>query len=225
MWKRVIHLFTGIALLSGCAYFLVGATHGFKTMWRRELAPAARPVESAKSTSASDDPILAAADRKVYGVLSQVGEAKGGDAEAVPLPPSGPPAAFEHVSAADTDGPNHFLHKRLSIKTYQGFEFVVPPHVISPRLEGTFRSASGRGKGAGGSDVELVLMNDQEFADFAHNQGGTTTFSAHPSNHGEIHWALNATFSNPQTYYLVFRNLSERQGLTLVDADFTVSFE
>ncbi|MGB6632964.1 MAG: hypothetical protein WBD25_12755 [Terriglobales bacterium] len=45
------------------------------------------------------------------------------------------------------------------------------------------------------------------------------------SGTGEIDWKLNANVDNPQKYYLVFRNSSEEQGPSLVDADFTASFE
>ncbi|MFZ1919778.1 MAG: hypothetical protein WAU58_19555 [Terriglobales bacterium] len=218
----LLHLLMGVVLLAIAGYFFRAVGHEGKMLWQRESSRTVAPVRFAESLSASDDPTLSAANLQAYGVLAeQNGAAGGGDAAPAP---SSPPSLLDHVNAADAGAANHFLHGRLAIETYQIFEFVVPPHAIHPQLKGRFRSVAARRNQSGGA-VELLLMSESEFAGFAHNKPGTAAFSADPSSRGEIHWELNAGVANPQKYYLVFRNSSEGQGPSIVDADFTASFE
>jgi hypothetical protein len=214
----------GIALLVFAIYFLREFVHHSTSWWRREMAASNHPAESSKSGSASDDPVLKASKPKVYGVLSAVAEETNAD-EAEPSLPSGPPSAVDHVSVLADATPNHFLHRRVTVKTYQGFAFVVPPHAVHPRLRGTLRCVVKPGNPGGGSPVELWLMNEAEFASFARKEAATPTFAADASAQGKIDWNLSATFGDEQKYYLVFQNPSEGRGLRIVDADFTVSFE
>ena len=222
-----MHLLTGIALLAIAAYFFRGLALEGKIWLQRQLSVGAYPTISAKSPSASDDPLPGAADLKVDGVLAQQEEAAGGD-DAVPAPSSGPPSLVDrvnHVNAVDAGAPNRFLHKRFSVKTFEFFEFEVPPHAIRPELEGTFQSVVTRHSPDGDPSVELLLMNAEEFARFVNHRPVTAMFSSNPSSGGEIYWKLNAAVGNPQKYYLVFRNSSKGQGPSIVDADFTASFE
>ena len=221
-FTNLLHLLVGLVLLAIGVYFFRTAAHEGEMWWDQQSSSSVASARSAKPGSASDDPILSAANLQVYGVLSQQNEAEN-RANAVPAPSSGPSSALDHVNAADAGAPNHFLHGRLTVRTHEVFEFVVPPHAIHPQLKGRFRSVAARRNPRGGS-VELLLLNEHEFANLAHNRAGTATFSADPSSRGEIHWDLNAEASTPQKYYLVFRNSSE-QGPSIVDADFTASFE
>jgi len=184
----------------------------------------AHPAKSARSASGSDDPTLNAADVKMDGASGQPDEGTGGD-DAVPTPSSGPPSLLDHLNADDAGAPNHFLHRRLSVETYQIFAFEVPPRAIRPELRGKFRSVAARRNPSGGTTVQLLLLNDGEFAHFVKNRPVTATFTSNPSSRGAIDWKLNANVDNVQKYYLVFRNSSEGQGPSLVDADFTASFE
>lgn len=220
MWKRAAHLITGIALLFAGGFILLGIAREWKTFWRQELSRTAHPAKSVQSTS--DDPLLGAADLKVYGVLSPKDEAESGD-EAAPPQTSAPSSPAEHV-ARTTIAPNHFLHRRISVQSYKGVEFVVPPLALHPQLQGRFRSVA-TNQTSGGSAVELVLMTDGEFATFVHNETETTESSALPASHGEIDWKLNPTYGKPQKYFLVFLNAVEGQGQLTVDADFAVNFE
>jgi hypothetical protein len=215
-------LLTGIALLVVVTYFLRGAALGGKIWLQQQSSVAAHSPKPAQSDSASDDSIASASNLKVYGVLAQQDVAASGD-DAAPAR-SGPPAPFEHVNTVDAGAPNHFLHKRLAVKTSQVFAFEVPPHAICPELQGTFRSVATR-RNPGGGSVELLLLNEEEFATFTNNKPASTEFSLDPSSRGDIHFELNATFSNPQKYYLVFQNSSKGQGPSIVDTDFTISFE
>lgn len=218
---NLLHLLMGVVLLAIVGYLFRAVAHEGK-MWGKHESSRTAPFRSAESGSASDDPTLSAANLRVYGVLAGQNGAAGGGA-AAPAP-SGPPSLLDHVNAVDAGAANHFLHGRLAVETYQIFEFVVPPHAIHPQLKGRIRSVAARPNASDGS-VELLLMSESEFASFAHNKPVAATFSANPSSRGEIHWELSAGVANPQKYYLVFRNSSEGQGPSIVDADFTASFE
>jgi hypothetical protein len=183
----------------------------------------AHPEAPTKAASAADA-LPGAADVKVYGVLSQPHEATGGD-DAVPAVSSGPSSLLDRVNAADAGAPNHFLHRRLSVDGYQIFAFEVPPHALRPELRGTFRSVATPRNPGGGAPVQILLMNDDQFNHFVKNLPVTASFSSNPSTRGEIRWALHAPVDDPKKYYLVLRNATEGQGPTLVDADFTASFE
>jgi len=221
--KRVngwLHLLAGIALLGIAAYSFRGLSDGAQRLWRQQSSVAAGASKSTKSGSASDDLVLSA-DTKVYGVLSQQDEKAGGD-DGNPAPSSGPPSSLERVNAADAGVPNHFVHRRLSVETSQIFQFEIPPHAIRPELKGTFRPVATR-RNPSGPSVEVLLMNDREFARFVSHRPVTATFSSNPSSRGEIRWELQGNARDSQKYYLVFRNSSA--GPSVVDADFTASFE
>jgi hypothetical protein len=232
--KRVtnlLHLLTGIALLAIGAYFFRGLARNGERVWQQQSSVVAQPPRSAKSGSASDDPLPGAANEKVYAVLGQQDAAAGGD-NAVPAPSSGPDSLADHINhvaagdrAIEAGAPNHFLHRRLSVKTFEFFEFEVPPQAIRPELEGTFQSVAALQNPDGGPSVEVLLMSDKEFARFVNHRPVTAMLSSRPSSGGEIYWKLKAPADNPQRYYLVFRNSSEEQGPSIVDADFTASFE
>lgn len=225
--RNLLHLLAGIALLASGTYFFRQLAHRGKVEWQQQLSVGAQPARSAKSGSAGDDGALSAANEKVYGVLGEQNTAEGGD-HAVPAPSSGPTPLVDHlnhVNGVDARAPNHFLHRRFSVKTFEFFEFEIPPNAIRPELEGTFQSVATQGNPDGGLSVELLLMNDHEFARFLNHRPVTASSSLPPSSGGEIYWKLKAPADRPQRYYLLFRNSSDGQGASIVDADFTASFE
>ncbi len=121
--------------------------------------------------------------------------------------------------------PNHFLHRRLSVETYQTFAFEVPPHEAHPHLRGSFRTTHAGEQSGAGISVEVLLMNQDEFARFSRDRAAEATFSERPASHADIEWDLKPTFGNRARYYLVFRNSSARRGPAIVDADFSARFD
>jgi hypothetical protein len=228
--KRVtnlLHLLLGIASLAIAAYFLRGLADRGKTWWQQQSSVASHLPRSAKSDSDSDDPLESAANLNGDGAPGQQDQAARGD-KTVPVPSSGPPSLVDrtnYVSAVDASAPNHFLHRRFSVETYQFFEFVVPPHAIHPEVQGTVWSVATRQNPDGDLSVDLLLMNGEEFAGFVNHRPVIAKLSSHPSSGDEIYWTLRAPGGNPQKYYLVFRNSSKQHGPSMVDADFTASFE
>ncbi len=230
--KRVtnlLHLLIGAVLLAIGAYSFRELAHGGSIWWQRQsfAVAGAHPAGSAKSGSAGDHAVQSPAKRKVSGMLAQLNDAADGD-DAVAAPSSDPPLAVDrvgHINAVDAMAPNHFLHRRFRVQTFEFFEFDVPPHASRPELEGTFQSVATEQNPDGGPSVEVLLMNDEEFSRLVNHRPVTAMSSLKPSSGGEIHWKVGAPAGNPQKYYLVFRNPPEAQGPSLVDADFTASFE
>jgi hypothetical protein len=136
-----------------------------------------------------------------------------------------PTSVVDRVASAGDGRPNHILHKRISLETYKAFAFDVPPHSAHPRLEGTFRTAQAGQRAGMGVSVEVLLMTETQFEEFSQNYLEVSTQAERPANHGDIEWDLTPTFGNRECYYLVFRNSSKRTTPTLVDADFTATFE
>ncbi len=125
--------------------------------------------------------------------------------------------------------PIHFLHKTFSVKKNVLFEFVVPPHTAIPRLHGTFQSFVRRpGEDElsdESADVELILMNPDQYQGFlATNGRGTALYTVDPTHDHEVEFHLSPTGAEPQKYYIVFRNSPGGAALKYVRADFTVGF-
>jgi hypothetical protein len=137
-------------------------------------------------------------------------------------------APLDRVSATLLPPENHFLHKTFTLKTYEKFDFTVPAHSNRPTLHGSFVSFS---QGNGGitsnanANVELMLLNGQEFDDFIHKRSGSTTYAGEPSFNQEVGFAVPSTHEQPQNYSLVFINTQGGPKSKVVKADFTVSFE
>jgi hypothetical protein len=139
------------------------------------------------------------------------------------------PLAVDRVVRSGPKPPAHFLHRTFPVKTYQPFEFTVPPHSFNARLQGNFHAFI---IGSGGSNVsdenanvEVLLLNEQEFDDFSHGRQGTATYSVDAGYNQIVECALPATQDEPKKFYLVFRNPRGGAKGKFVDADFTASFE
>ncbi len=137
--------------------------------------------------------------------------------------------SVDHVSSLATSPPNHFLHKTFTLKSYEKFDFIVPAHTIKPTLHGNFVSFS-QVNGSGitsnqNANIDLMLLNDQEFDDFSHGRSGSTTYETEPSYNQVVDFAVPATHELQQRYSLVFRNTPGGLKSKFVKADFTISFE
>lgn len=234
-----MHLTIGLLLLATGAYFAARLAHNGKAWWQQTFGTA-KVTGSIKPNGASDDPILSAANLQVYGVFGQKGQAVGGSDESAGSPPGSAPAPLadrsytaEHRSytvdhrsyTAEQAVPNHFLHRRVTVKTSQIFAFEIPAHAFCPELRGKFRLVATERSPGGGPGVEVLLLNEEEFANFINHRPWIPTLSLDPANSGVIRWSLNSPAVNPKKYYLMLRNTDEARGPSSVDADFTASFE
>lgn len=119
------------------------------------------------------------------------------------------------------------MRKTFSVVSAAKFPFEVPPHAASPQLKGSYRSfvqQSGGQSSDEGADMDLLLMNDQQYADFLHGGTPDVIYSVDSSHDQDVSFGLPATMNQPAQYYLVFRTSSHRPGKTEVQADFRVDF-
>jgi len=139
------------------------------------------------------------------------------------------PHPLDHVVPSPDERPKNFLHTVFSVRNYTQVAFVVPPHQASPRLHGNFRSFTERSRPDFTSDrtadVEMMLLNEQEFDDLRHGRPGGATFEVDASHRQMVDCSLPSTRDRPQQYHLVFHNSPGGPRMKFVDADFTVSFD
>ncbi len=133
------------------------------------------------------------------------------------------------VTPVQARQPENFLHKIFSVNDHTQFSFVVPPQQANTKLRGTFRSFTKRSDPDSTSDrnadVELMLLNEQEFNEFLHGQQQSVTYDLDPSHNQVVDWRVPTAYGDSQTYHLVFSNPASGTKIKFVDADFTVSFE
>jgi hypothetical protein len=125
--------------------------------------------------------------------------------------------------------PKNFLHQTFEVLGYKAFEVEVPSHSARPRLHGTFQSFVKNDTGSmvsnESANLDLVLLNEEEFAEFRKGKQGTATYTLDPAYDQMVDCALASTLDQPRTYYLVFRNPPGGPKSKFVKADFTASFD
>jgi hypothetical protein len=138
------------------------------------------------------------------------------------------PLPVDHHIYVPSERPKSVLHKVFPVKKYAQFAFVAPPHQGNARLRGLFRSFAKRGDpdstSDGTADVDLMLLNEQEFNEFLHGQPQSVTYELDSAHDQKVDWRVPTTYEEPQTYHLVFSN-SGGTKIKFVEADFTVSFD
>jgi hypothetical protein len=125
--------------------------------------------------------------------------------------------------------PINVLHKTFALKRTASFEFQVPAHTALPRLHGTFQSSvPGAGTDSASDDsanVDMVLLNADQYADFSHGGSeGTALYTVEPTHDHEVDFLLSPTQEDSATYYVVFRNSPGGAPSKQVKADFSLTF-
>jgi hypothetical protein len=135
----------------------------------------------------------------------------------------------DHPVYLKSEEPRNFLHKVFPVNKYTQFAFVVPPHQGHARLHGDFQSFTKRDAPDSTSDktadVDLMLLNDQEFNEFRRGQMESATHELDPAHNQMVDWSVPPSYDEPQIYHLVFSNSDAATGAKFVKADFTVSFK
>jgi hypothetical protein len=137
------------------------------------------------------------------------------------------PHPSDHIAPSPVGTSNAIVRKTFAVASTTNFLFEVPPHAASPQLHGTYRSCvrnSGVQSSDDGADVDLLLMNDQQFADYTHGRDADVVYSVDSSHEQDVSFLLPATLDRPVQYYLVFRNSTRNAGKKVVQADFRVDF-
>jgi hypothetical protein len=87
-------------------------------------------------------------------------------------------------------------------------------------------------QGAGGAriadesaDVELMVMSEEQYDEFAHRRSAESLYAIEPSHDHGVSIALPATQDTEVRYYVVFRRTTDAKSPVWVNADLTVEFE
>jgi hypothetical protein len=144
------------------------------------------------------------------------------------LAPTQGPLSIDHPLSVDPAKPKHFLHNVFSINHHAQFAILVPAHQGSARVRGTFRSFTKRNdpdSSDRSADVDLLLLNDEEFNQFLHGQPQSVTYELNSAHNQMVDWWIPATRADAKTYHLVFINSADEIKPKFVQADFVLTFE
>jgi hypothetical protein len=121
------------------------------------------------------------------------------------------PVASDHVGGSVVGSSVRILNWTFRVRSAVQVAFQVPAHAATPRLRVTYESFFKRA-GSQGSDtdaeIEFLVLNEQQFADFLKQRAGEATFSAEDAHAQEVNISLPPTVGQPEKYHLIFRNNS-----------------
>ena len=135
--------------------------------------------------------------------------------------------ASDHVGGSVVGSSLRILHQTFRVQSTVQVAFIVPAHAATPRLRGSYESFC---KQAGGqnsdtdAEIEVLVLNQQQFADFQNKRAGEATFSADDAHSQEVNTSLPPTMDQPEKYHLIFRNNSRGAERKFVQADFRMEF-
>ena len=133
----------------------------------------------------------------------------------------------ERAAVASPEGTSTvILNKTFAISKTVEVPFQLPPHAAIPQLRGTYESF-GQSMGTvsdESGDVELLVLNEEQYEDFRQGKAGDVVFSAPASHDQNVDFTLPATMADPVKYYLVFRSAPGGDKRKVVKANFHVDF-
>jgi hypothetical protein len=137
-------------------------------------------------------------------------------------------SALDRVSQGAPLPPQRVTHGLARLDKLQKMTFEVPPHQISPRLQGSFTSFV---QGAGGArvndesaDVELMVMTEDQYDAYTHHRSAESLYAIEPSHDHGVSISLPVTQSEAAHYYAVFRRNNDAKTPVWVNADLSVVF-
>lgn len=223
--NRVAWLLVSIGLLGGALYYRNHAAqarlHTAEQSQDDEAKPKANFQDQAKDKMV-----------KFAGPLAELfdkSESDGANAEdklekPVPLRK---PHPRDLIASSPVGTSTAIVHKTFSVSSAANFAFQVPPHAASPQLRGSYHSfvpASRDQTNDDPGDVDLLLMNNEQYADYLKGQPADVVYSVDSSHDQDVSLGLPATLDQPAQYYLVFRNSSGSHSRKAVKADFRIDF-
>jgi hypothetical protein len=136
---------------------------------------------------------------------------------------------LDRVSQGPKLAPQKVTHGLARLEKSQKLAFEVPPHQLTPRLEGSFTSFV---QGAGGArindesaDVELMVMTEDQYDAYIHKRSAESLYAIDPSHDHGVSITLPATQETGAHYYAVFRRNDDAKTPLWVNADLSVVFE
>ena len=137
------------------------------------------------------------------------------------------PVASDHVGGSVVGSSVRILNRTFRVRSAVQVTFEVPAHAATPRLHGNYESFFKQAGGQGGdtdAQIELLVLNEQQFTGFLNKRAGEATFSADDAHAQEVNTSLPPTLNQPEKYHLIFRNNSRGPEKKFVQADFRMEF-
>jgi hypothetical protein len=137
------------------------------------------------------------------------------------------PVASDHVGGSVVGSSVRILNRTFRVRSAVQVAFEVPAHAATPTLRGTYQSffkQAGRQDSDTDAEIELLVLDEQQFADFLKQRGGEETFSADDAHAQEVNTSLPPTLNQPEKYHLIFRNNSRGPERKFVQANFRMEF-
>ncbi len=153
---------------------------------------------------------------------------KQGDVSDTKPAPTREPVAIDHLVSVEPGKPRRILHNAFSVHRQTQFAFTIPAHQSNAKLHGVFRSFTKRNDPDSSdrtADVDLLLLNDEEFNQFQNGQPQSVTYELNSAHNQMVDWWIPATRDDAKTYHLVFINSANDVKLKFVQADFTLTFD
>jgi hypothetical protein len=141
-------------------------------------------------------------------------------------PPVSKAVPSDHVAPSPVGTTQAVLDKTFSLKSSATFPFEIPAHASQPHLHGIFQSFAGQAHGTSDdtANVDMLILNEEQQADFASNRATDVLFSVEGSHNQSVNFDLPPSMNQPVKYYLVFRNAQGGKGNKVVEANFRVDF-
>jgi hypothetical protein len=214
-------MLVGVALVAACVYY---QNHPPQLKaWTAEKLQSSEAKPAAPDSSPM--PAIVSPLEVLMGKVAtpQTTETENAEAPARPWKPH----PSDHVGPSPVGTSAEIVHQTFAVTSTAKFPFEVPPHAASPQLHGSYHSVaknSGAQSGDENGDIDLLLINEQQYADFLNGNPADVIYSVDSSHDQNVSLGLPATLDHPVRYYLVFRNSSSRAGKKVVQADFHVDF-
>jgi hypothetical protein len=146
--------------------------------------------------------------------------------ERTPQPVSRKPTAADLVGDSPVGTSTPILHKTFTVAKAANLPFEIPAHAANPKLHGSYHALILQSGTASpdGTQVEFLLLNEQQYADVLNQRPADALFSADGAHDQEINVSMPPTLTDPMKYFLVFRNSSQSGKAVAVQADFRVDF-
>ncbi|MGA2376855.1 MAG: hypothetical protein ABSF72_15145 [Candidatus Sulfotelmatobacter sp.] len=221
MHRMVSWMLVGVALVAACVYY---QNHPPQLKaWTAEKLQSSEAKPAAPDSSPM--PAIVSPLEVLMGKVAtpQTTETENAEAPARPWKPH----PSDHVGPSPVGTSAEIVHQTFAVTSTAKFPFEVPPHAASPQLHGSYHSVaknSGAQSGDENGDIDLLLINEQQYADFLNGNPADVIYSVDSSHDQNVSLGLPATLDHPVRYYLVFRNSSSRAGKKVVQADFHVDF-
>lgn len=138
-------------------------------------------------------------------------------------------SSLDRVSQGPRLPPQRVTHGLSKLDKSHKLPFEVPPHQLTPRLQGNFSSFV---QGAGGArindesaDVELMVMTEEQYDAYTHKRSAESLYAIEPSHDHGVSIALPSTQDVGAHYYAVFRRNNDAKTPVWVNADLSVEFD